>query len=206
MRKIMLATAMLLAATTNAATAATPTERIEYLFINSPCEAFASLESGARAMMIYNFNEHNGKGSPTNLGTEDARLQSLEPTLITLDTSCKGHAQLKLLCSKRDTLIAVVSTVDTPWPDSNITFFDTRWQQRNAPKGFKAPASATDFLKKGTPKDVVKEVADAAPFIMVELTFSGNKLIAKQRITKQYPDLKKHEKWLLDEAECKIGL
>lgn len=186
-----------------ASRATTPTERIEYLFINSPCEALSGVETGARALMVYNFNEKNGEKTPTNLGTADAVMLELEPQHIALRTSEKGITELQLLIARRDTTLAVIETVETPLRDSRITFYDTQWRPKAAPKAFRMP-TIKDFIKKGTPKDVAREIEDTVAFMFTELTFEQGKVIAKQALTKHYADLRKHEQWLVESVQCKL--
>lgn len=80
-----------------------------------------------------------------------------------------GEAQsiaILLLPAKNDTLIGIISTLETPAPDSRLKIFNRQWEPQ--PKAWSEPTSKAW----GNPK---------AEFLLTEYTFSGDTLSLHDR-------------------------
>lgn len=107
-------------------------------FKNAPQHIFPLLPQAARLDMADYFAF--GSTNPTrNSFGGNARITSLSDLVLGADIDTGVAVQIALLTSqKTDTVIAVVTTVDTPMPVSSIEFFDKTWKPLKRPP-FKMP-------------------------------------------------------------------
>lgn len=135
-------------------------------FASAPDAVIRLLPQSTRLDMLDYFRFGSDKPSANNLGGE-ARVTAEGPATVKYTLSGRAHGQLAVLASERDTVIAVVTTVLTPVPDSSIDFYYTTWQ----PVGAHAPLPAySDWL---TPEGHANadRAAELVPFVLGEALF-----------------------------------
>lgn len=120
-----------------------------------------------------------------------SRLNRLSDTGIELKADSGYTLQLHLLPARKDTVIAVIETIDTPIPDSRLTLYSRSWSP--LPALWTEP-QASDWLTPAGRKDRAAAV-ESAPFILAEYLFDATAgiLTLKNRTENQsylIPELK----------------
>ena len=81
----------------------------------------------------------------TTIINDTARLEVLGESYMRLRTSRASHLQIKVLHSGRNTLYAVVTTIEGLAANSHIDLYDAQWRPLNTAKYFTAP-TLDDFI------------------------------------------------------------
>ena len=91
-------------------------------FTDAPQAVFPLLDRNTRLDMIDYFN--NGMSTQSaNLLNGKSRVTSISPMKVELEMTDASTYEIALLPAKSDTLVAVISTVATPAPDSRLTVY-----------------------------------------------------------------------------------
>lgn len=157
--------AALLCVAAACATAAEARTAAEF-FATAPDAVFRLLPQSTRLDMLDYFRFGSDKASANNLGGE-ARVTAESPATVKYTLGERAHGQLAVLASRQDTVIAVVTTVLTPVPDSSIDFYYTTWQPVRAHADLPA---YSDWL---TPEGHAHadRAAELVPFVLTEALF-----------------------------------
>ncbi len=91
-------------------------------FINAPTAVFPSIDSMTRMDMADYFTSGSPKPSK-NVFKGDCRIVSATPSQMTVTTTDASECELSLLPMAGDTIIMVVTTLQTPTPDSSVKFY-----------------------------------------------------------------------------------
>lgn len=134
-------------------------------FSSAPDALFRLLPQSTRLDMIDYFRFGSSHTSENHLGGESA-VTAESPRVLSYRLSEKGHGQLAVVVTPADTLLAVVTTVLTPLPDSRIDWYRTDWTPAQPPVSLPAYA---DWLAEGSDEGRARELA---PFLMVEAKFT----------------------------------
>jgi hypothetical protein len=97
-------------------------------FSDAPATVFPSIDRMTRLDMIDYYNSGSPKPSK-NAFKGDCRILSASDSQITVATSKVSEVELSLLTQGRDTLLMVVTTLNTPVPDSSVKFYTARWKE-----------------------------------------------------------------------------
>lgn len=181
MKKILIAMA-LWAAFPIAAQAA----EMKDLFMNEPGVVFELLPEATRISMIsYHENEQNVYA--TNRAGNSSHIAALEPRHMVVEMSAGRTVELQLLVTGTDSVVMVIDHYKTPYPDGVVTFYDTKWKALKTDKLFKAP-KMEDFIRPGTPKNVVKDIKQNVTFPLIDYELEGNgmQLTARQHLAEFY--------------------
>ena len=147
---------------------------IRDFFAAEPDDILMLVPHTARLDMLDYYDSGQKVEMTNKLGT-GTQLESVDSTYIRLRTSNKRIIEMLMLqYSKRDTIIAVIETVLTPVPDSQIRFYNSNWVELTSIKPIKKMPSLDDFFLPSTSKAKRKELLDRLPFAMLEMTFTGN--------------------------------
>lgn len=95
-----------------------------------------------------------------------ARLTELTDTTFTIENGEVEKIHVRLLPGKSDTLIAVIRTLQTPTPDSQMTIYNSQWQPKE--KAWSEP-TAKDWGK------------PTAKFLLTEYSLEGDTLTLTDR-------------------------
>ncbi len=95
-------------------------------FIDAPQKVFPLLEQSVRMDMVDYFNNGLDTESANSLNGKSV-ITDMTPSVLSVKMTDSSTAQLALLKSGTDTVIALVSTVAAPGLDSNLTFYSSKW-------------------------------------------------------------------------------
>ena len=103
---------------------------VSKFFVEENGDIFNSIAVSTRYELINNYGRDDKTELYNDLHTSETRVLVLNDQYMKIATSSAQTVELKLLHkSKRDTVIAVIETVATPYKDSRLTFYNTKWQQ-----------------------------------------------------------------------------
>lgn len=154
-------------------------EGVSKLFVEEKGDLFNALTMATRYELLNNYGRTDKTDILNDFRTDESRILKLDNEYMKIATSAGATVELKLLHkSSNDTIVAVVETVSTPYKDSRISFYDTKWQPLDAEKFIEVPTLADFFLPK-TPKDVSEELANWVDIVMIYMHFEGNTLVAE---------------------------
>lgn len=159
---------------------------IKDLFMNEPGVVFELLPEATRISMIsYHENEQNVYA--TNRAGNSSHIAALEPCHMVVEMSAGRTVELQLLVTGTDSVVMVIDHYKTPYPDGVVTFYDTKWKALKTDKLFKAP-KMEDFIRPGTPKNVVKDIKQNVTFPLIDYELEGNgmQLTARQHLAEFY--------------------
>jgi len=142
------------------------------LFGSEPGDIFMLLPRVTRLDMVDYYNSGQAVAARNNMGGE-SQLLALDSVYLKLQASAVKTVEMRMVASKRDTVIIVIETVETPVPDSRITFWDSQWKPLRDNKLIKRP-TLDDFMTRQMPDDLRADLDMAAPFALIELAFDGD--------------------------------
>ena len=154
------------------------------IFVASTDDALNVIPQNDRAEMLAYLREA-GRVVPTETAYgEEAVLLRATDNYLKVRMSCASQIEMLMLTHKRDTVVLVVQTVETPAPDSRIMAIDTEGAPLPLESVFKEP-QMKDFVRvtKGTKKkreDVLKSVR--FPLISYTINDAAMTLTARQNL------------------------
>lgn len=101
-------------------------------FTSAPNSVFPLLDNSTRMDMVDYFNSHMSTASQNKLSGK-SRITALSDESLSFEMSSSSAYQIILLPGKESTIIALIETVATPAPDSNISFYDENWKKSEKP-------------------------------------------------------------------------
>ncbi len=139
-------------------------------FVDIPASVLPSIDRTTRMDMIDYFDAGSDKESK-NLFDSGCRITALSPEQVSFTTSDVASRQITLLPVGKDSVIMMITTLLTPVPDSEITFFTTDWKPLKG-KPFTQP-TLTDWLPRElrSSRAVVEDAENIYPFILAEASF-----------------------------------
>ena len=139
-------------------------------FAQAPDRVLRLLPQSTRLDMLDYFNYGSSKASK-NYFEGEARVRSLSDTTVVFDMDNSVNMAMTVIPMKKDTIIALVTTLELPVPDSSIKFYDTDWNQLG-----RAPLAWPGYDEWLTPegKKNAAEVRMFLPFVPVKAAFSGD--------------------------------
>ena len=157
---------------------------MEQLFLAEKGNIFPLLDNQSRLIMLDNYKS-GGTVPVTNLMAGDSsRVTNLCVNEITIQTSPAKTIQARLLTSGRDSVIAVIETFSTPYPDSEISFYSTQWKKLKTSKYInKLPAVEMFYLPTMDDNALGELLMTALP--MMRMNFEGNRLVIRHSFKNQ---------------------
>lgn len=137
-------------------------------FKTAPSGLLPLLAKNTRLDMIDYFNSGMDTPSKNELGG-NSRIESMTDESIILTVSSASKAQLATLPYGNETLVAFISTVETPASDSKMSVFTFDWSQDLTEKTFKEPEIKDWLTDEGKKKD--SEVEAMMPFMLVAYSY-----------------------------------
>lgn len=157
---------------------------MEQLFLAENGTLFTLIDNQSRLIMLDNYKS-GGTVPVTNLMAGDSsRVVNLTANEITILTSPAKSVQARLLTSGRDSVIAVIETFKTPYPDSRISFFSTQWKQLKNKKYINAEPSHEMFYLPSMDENARGELMMIA-LPMISMAFEGNRLVVRHSFKDQ---------------------
>lgn len=151
---------------------------VEELFLAENTGVYNLLNRQARLIIVDNYKSGATVPVTNNMQGDSSRVVSLTDDEIVVMTSPSRKVQTRLLTSGRDSVLAVVETVYTPYPDSRITFYTTAWKQLPAEKRI-SPYPTSELLIKRDASDAALATLAITALPMLEMTLEGNRLVVK---------------------------
>ena len=164
--------------------AASQARTVGDIFVASTDDALNLIPQNNRAEMLAYLREA-GRVVPTETAYgEEATLLRATDNYLKVRMSCASQIEMLMLTHKRDTVVLVVQTVETPVLDSRIMAIDTKGNTLPLERIFKEP-QMKDFVRlpKGTkmkPDEVLKSVR--FPLISYSIDDSSMTLTARQNL------------------------
>ncbi len=152
---------------------------VSKLFVEENGDIFNSIAVATRYELINNYGRADKTEILNDLRSDDTRVLALSDEYMKVATSSAQTVELMLLHkSKRDTVIAVIETVATPYKDSRLTFYDTKWQKLDAARFIKMP-TLDDFMLPSMSSEMRSNFVNSMMLTMMELHFEGETLVAE---------------------------
>ncbi|MCM1109966.1 MAG: DUF3256 family protein [Clostridium sp.] len=138
-------------------------------FVDAPSTIFPLLDRSTRLDMIDYFNSNMTTPSQNNVGGA-SRLTELTPLSLRIEMTPSSSYQIALIPARGDTLIAVVTTVLTPAPDSRLDIYTSDWTRQATETYFDKPA-LDDWLTDQGRKNRA-EVETFVPFLLISYDYN----------------------------------
>lgn len=132
-------------------------------FASAPSSVFPLLDKSTRLDMIDYYNSGSATPSKNKLSGQ-SRILSIGEKDLRFEMSNASMYQVVVLPCGDEEIIALIETVATPAPDSNIAFFSDDWQKL-ASNCFDVPDLKTWLTKEG--KKNREHVEMMVPFMLV---------------------------------------
>lgn len=146
------------------ASAMTPAEA----FVSAPRQIFPLLDRNARLDMIDYFNSGMSTRTANALNGTSA-VTAMTPSTITVEMTSASTVELVVLPCGNDTVVAVISTVKTPAPDSKIAVCSSDWKKTLTPQFFSKP-ELKDWLTDDGRRNR-GEVESFVPFLLISYAY-----------------------------------
>lgn len=137
-------------------------------FLSMPEDVLPLVDMSARLDMIDYYDSSSNIGAENVFGGR-SRITKIEPGSMRIAMSSASQYQLAILPMAKDTLVAVISTLLTPAPDSRLAVYDGDWTPVAMEKMFEAP-DLKDWLTASGRKNKQK-VEALVPFMLVGYDF-----------------------------------
>lgn len=152
-------------------------------FAEAPRELFPLLTDMTRLDMI-DYYASGTRTASRNVLEGESRIEEMSPLKMKIKMSDVSEYVIAILPSKRDTVIAVVSTVMIPMPDSRLAFYSSDWEPSEKNR-FTDPGLSQWLLPSA--KAVRADVENAIPF--VPATYSVDAATGELTVTHNLKDL-----------------
>lgn len=152
-------------------------------FAEAPRELFPLLTDMTRLDMI-DYYASGTRTASRNVLEGESRIEEMSPLKMKIKMSDVSEYVIAILPSKRDTVIAVVSTVMIPMPDSRLAFYNSDWEPSEKNR-FTEPGLSQWLLPSA--KAVRADVENAIPF--VPATYSVDAATGELTVTHNLKDL-----------------
>ncbi|MDE6460314.1 MAG: DUF3256 family protein [Paramuribaculum sp.] len=139
-------------------------------FAEAPQTVFPLLDHNTRLDMIDYFN--SGMTTPSkNAMDGKSRITALSPVKLEISMTDASTYELAVLpTSDGDSVIALITTVATPAPDSQMAIFSKDWSRNLTNTAFSKPVLADWLTDEG--KDNIGEVEGIVPFLLVSYSYN----------------------------------
>lgn len=134
-------------------------------FATAPQTVFPLLDASTRLDIIDYYNSNLATPSANKLQGR-SRITAMNDKALTVEMSPASTTEIFILPSAAsDSLIAVITTLATPTPDSHISFYSRDWKPLDAAKYFNKPVLA-DWLTADGKKNR-NQVETMVPFLLI---------------------------------------
>lgn len=139
-------------------------------FAEAPQTVFPLLDHNTRLDMIDYFNSGMATASKNALDGK-SRITSLTPEKVEISMTDASTYELAVIpTAEGDSVIALITTVATPAPDSQMAIFSKDWSDNLTNAIFSKPALADWLTEEG--KDNIGEVEGIVPFLLISYTYN----------------------------------
>lgn len=172
--KVLVAKLLIVAAMAFAAVSATARTASE-LFASAPDNVIRLLPQSTRLDMLDYFNYGSTRASANSFQGE-ARMTAVSDAAVSFELDKGVEMQIAVLPAAKDTVVALVTTLRMPVPDSYIEFYNTDWKPLA-----KAPMTMPAYDAWLTPagREARTDVELELPFMPVSATFDREARVLK---------------------------
>lgn len=142
-------------------------------FKSAPAQIIPLLTKSTRLDMIDYYN-NNLETPSENLMNGKSRITEINDRSIMIELTSASTLQIISLPAANKEYIALISTIDTPAPDSKMTIYTDDWKQIVTDKLFRTPEVKDWLTPEG--KKHADEVDMVIPFMLVSYNFDGRNL------------------------------
>lgn len=142
-------------------------------FTSAPESVFPLLDKNTRLDMIDYFNSGMTTASQNKLSGK-SRITDISDSQLQFVMTSSSSYQIAILESNNTQIIAVIETVATPTPDSNISFYTTDWKKYNE-NAFEPATIAQWLTNEG--RDNIATVESIVPFMLSSMTYDSDSQI-----------------------------
>lgn len=139
-----------------------------WAFTMVPTQIMPSVAPDVRLDMVDYANSGSDKMSANELDGR-CRIDKLTDTRLVARLSDVSTWELDLLPYRGDTIYMVLHTLQTPEPDTRVSFYDRSWSPLSA-QLFAEPQVA-DYLKPKLSREEREDVANAIPFVLQQIEY-----------------------------------
>lgn len=154
-------------------------------FVDAPRTVFPLLDRDAKLDMVDYYN--SGLATPTkNVMDGKSLITSMAPMKLNVTMTDASCYEVDLLpTADGDTLIALIGTVATPAPDSQMTIYAKDWRSNVTQNYFTKPVLADWLTAEG--KSRSGEVEGLVPFLLIGYTYDpGSKTFTLTNNTRRF--------------------
>ena len=137
-------------------------------FSKAPRKVIPLLDENARLDMIDYFNSNMNNPTDNSYGGK-SRILSMTPQDLTAQLTDASLCQLSVLPASGSPLIALITTVATPTPDSRMSVYTSDWSRDVTASVFTKPTLADWLTDEG--KKHSDEVEMTVPFLLISYTY-----------------------------------
>lgn len=139
-------------------------------FADAPQNVFPLLDHNTKLDMIDYFNSGMSTASKNAMDGK-SRITAITPAKVDISMTDASTYELALLpTADGDTVIALITTVATPAPDSQMTLFSKDWSANLTASFYSKPGMADWLTEEG--KANPDEVEGIVPFLLVSYTYN----------------------------------
>lgn len=140
------------------------------VFTSAPSEIFPLLDRNARLDM-YDYFTGGFENSTANALKGESRITAMSPMSMSIDMTPASTCEISLLPTVGgDTIVALITTVMTPVPDSHIKFYDRKWSELAVKKYISLP-DLDDWLTNAG-KKAFATVTETIPFMLTSFAYN----------------------------------
>lgn len=143
-------------------------EPISETFKSAPSSVFPLLDKDTRLDMLDYYSNGMSTPSKNELGG-NSRIDSLTDDFMHIDMTAASDVQLARLSGGKSDLVLVISTIETPAPDSRLAVYSADWTKNLTDKAFNPPAMKDWLTSEGRKHS--GEVLSAVPFMIVGYSY-----------------------------------
>lgn len=136
-------------------------------FVDAPRHVLPLLDRNARLDMLDYFNGGLTTKTSNKLNGASA-VTAVSPMLVAVQMTDASTCHLAVLPANSDSLVAVITTVATPAPDSKMTVYSSNFSRDLTPSVFAKP-SLKDWITDGNSLSTVEAMV---PFLLISYSYN----------------------------------
>lgn len=137
-------------------------------FTSAPRKVMPMLDENTRLDMVDYFNNGMSTTSANNLNGR-SRITAMSPDQLTVAMTDASTCNVIVLPGEQDPMLALITTVVTPAPDSRMSVYTSGWTRDITPSAFTKPTLA-DWLTPAGKKNMA-EVEATVPFLLISYVY-----------------------------------
>ncbi len=141
---------------------------VEDTFVNAPQNIFPLLDRTTRLDMLDYYRSNMSTASANRLDGK-SRITAVDKQSIMIESTGSSDIAMVMLPSGADSIIAVITTVKTPAPDSRIDLYSRGWERLPSENYLRRPALADWLTDEG--KKNISDVEAFVPFVLISYSY-----------------------------------